>query len=162
MKRKKIEIDIQSFTYEELNTSDRQLIDKARKTNEHSYAPYSHFYVGAAVLLDNGEIICGSNQENAAFPSGMCAERTALFSAVANYPDVPVRAIAIAAFTDGNFTEKPVSPCGACRQVMLGIEERSGDAVRVLLYGTEGIYRVGSVRTLLPLQFGEESLGGRS
>ena len=81
MKRKKIEIDIQSFTYEELNTSDRQLIDKARKTNEHSYAPYSHFYVGAAVLLDNGEIICGSNQENAASPSGTCAERTALFYA---------------------------------------------------------------------------------
>lgn len=162
MKTQVLETRIDILEPQDLQAEEALLLEKARQACTTAYAPYSHFQVGAAVLLADGTIVTGSNQENAAFPSGMCAERTALFSAVANYPDVPVRAIAIAAFTDGNFTEKPVSPCGACRQVMLGIEERSGDAVRVLLYGTEGIYRVGSVRTLLPLQFGEESLGSRS
>ena len=154
MKRKKIEIDIQSFTYEELNTSDRQLIDKARKTNEHSYAPYSHFYVGAAVLLDNGEIICGSNQENAASPSGTCAERTALFYAGAKYPDQAVKAIAIAARNDTEETEMPVPPCGACRQVLLETEQRFHTPIRILLYGKKEILLLKSVNDLLPLSFG--------
>ena len=154
MKRKKIEIDIQSFTYEELNTSDRQLIDKARKTNEHSYAPYSHFYVGAAVLLDNGEIICGSNQENAASPSGTCAERTALFYAGAKYPDQAVKPIAIAARNDTEETEMPVPPCGACRQVLLETEQRFHTPIRILLYGKKEILLLKSVNDLLPLSFG--------
>ncbi len=154
MKRKKIEIDIQSFTYEELNTSDRQLIDKARKTNEHSYAPYSHFYVGAAVLLDNGEIICGSNQENAASPSGTCAERTALFYAGAKYPDQAVKTIAIAARNDTEETEMPVPPCGACRQVLLETEQRFHTPIRILLYGKKEILLLKSVNDLLPLSFG--------
>ncbi|HIZ05215.1 MAG TPA: cytidine deaminase [Candidatus Phocaeicola gallistercoris] len=154
MKRKKIEIDIQSFTYEELNASDRQLIDKARKTNEHSYAPYSHFYVGAAVLLDNGEIICGSNQENAASPSGTCAERTALFYAGAKYPDQAVKAIAIAARNDTEETEMPVPPCGACRQVLLETEQRFHTPIRILLYGKKEILLLKSVNDLLPLSFG--------
>lgn len=154
MKRKKIEIDIQSFTYEELNASDRQLIDKARKTNEHSYAPYSHFYVGAAVLLDNGEIVCGSNQENAASPSGTCAERTALFYAGAKYPDQAVKAIAIAARNDTEETEMPVPPCGACRQVLLETEQRFHTPIRILLYGKKEILLLKSVNDLLPLSFG--------
>lgn len=154
MKRKKIEIDIQSFTYEELNTSDRQLIDKARKTNEHSYAPYSHFYVGAAVLLDNGEIVCGSNQENAASPSGTCAERTALFYAGAKYPDQAVKTIAIAARNDTEETEMPVPPCGACRQVLLETEQRFHTPIRILLYGKKEILLLKSVNDLLPLSFG--------
>lgn len=154
MKRKKIEIDIQSFTYEELNASDRQLIDKARKTNEHSYAPYSHFYVGAAVLLDNGEIICGSNQENAASPSGTCAERTALFYAGAKYPDQAVKTIAIAARNDTEETEMPVPPCGACRQVLLETEQRFHTPIRILLYGKKEILLLKSVNDLLPLSFG--------
>lgn len=154
MKRKKIEIDIQSFTYEELNASDRQLIDKARKTNEHSYAPYSHFYVGAAVLLDNGEIVCGSNQENAASPSGTCAERTALFYAGAKYPDQAVKTIAIAARNDTEETEMPVPPCGACRQVLLETEQRFHTPIRILLYGKKEILLLKSVNDLLPLSFG--------
>ena len=154
MKRKKIEIDIQSFTYEELNASDRQLIDKARKTTEHSYAPYSHFYVGAAVLLDNGEIVCGSNQENAASPSGTCAERTALFYAGAKYPDQAVKAIAIAARNDTEETEMPVPPCGACRQVLLETEQRFHTPIRILLYGKKEILLLKSVNDLLPLSFG--------
>ena len=137
-----------------MNTSDRQLIDKARKTNEHSYAPYSHFYVGAAVLLDNGEIICGSNQENAASPSGTCAERTALFYAGAKYPDQAVKTIAIAARNDTEETEMPVPPCGACRQVLLETEQRFHTPIRILLYGKKEILLLKSVNDLLPLSFG--------
>ena len=153
MKRKKIEIDIQSFTYEELNTSDRQLIDKARKTNEHSYAPYSHFYVGAAVLLDNGEIICGSNQENAASPSGTCAERTTIFYAHSKYPDAKFEKLAIAAWQNGDFIKNPVTPCGACRQAILEYEKLGGTPIKIYLYGKDKVYVVNGVKDLLPLQF---------
>ena len=90
MKENKIEIPVKVYAYEELSEANRQLIDKAKEMTYHSYAPYSHFSVGAAALLANGEIVCGSNQENAAYPSGICAERTTLFYANSQYPDVPV------------------------------------------------------------------------
>ncbi len=154
MKENKIEIPLKVYDYEELSEADCQLIDKAKEMTYHSYAPYSHFSVGAAALLTNGEIVCGSNQENAAYPSGLCAERTTLFYANSQYPDVAVTTIAIAARNEsGNFVEQPVSPCGACRQVMLESQWRGGVPLRILLYGTEGIYELSKVEDLLPLCF---------
>ena len=141
-------------TYEEISEQDRQLIDAAKAATECSYAPYSQFHVGAAALLSDGTIVTGSNQENAAYPSGMCAERTTLFHAGASHPDTPVVALAIAAYTEGEFTKKPIAPCGACRQVMLEVENRYHQPIRTLLYGTEGIYLIeGGTRELLPLTF---------
>ena len=160
MKENKIEIPLKVYDYEELSEADCQLIDKAKEMTYHSYAPYSHFSVGAAALLANGEIVCGSNQENAAYPSGLCAERTTLFYANSQYPDVAVTTIAIAARNEsGNFVEQPVSPCGACRQVMLESQWRGGVPLRILLYGTEGIYELAKVEDLLPLCFTADDMG---
>lgn len=141
-------------TYEEISEQDRQLIDAAKAATECSYAPYSQFHVGAAALLSDGTIVTGSNQENAAYPSGMCAERTTLFHAGAAYPQKAVTALAIAARTKGEFTKTPIAPCGACRQVMLEVENRHQCPIRTLLYGTEGIYLIeGGAHELLPLTF---------
>lgn len=146
-------------SYDELNEQDRNLIDSAKRATEQSYAPYSHFYVGAAVLLSDGSTITGSNQENAAYPSGMCAERTALFYAASAYPNKAVSALAIAAYTKGEFTTAPLAPCGACRQVMLEMEQRHNRPIRILLYGTEGIIIIeGGVKEILPLTFSAEFL----
>ncbi len=143
-------------TFAELNPEQQSLVAAARKATYRSYAPYSHFSVGAAVLLDNGEIISGSNQENAAYPSGICAERTAAFYAHSTYPDAPFKAIAIAArATDGNPTEAPISPCGACRQSLLEYETLAGSAVPVILSGEAKIYIFPSVSSLLPYCFTE-------
>ena len=143
----------------ELNEVEQKLVEAAKDATFRSYAPYSHFYVGAAVLLDNGEIITGNNQENCAFPSGLCAERTTLFYANSRYPDVPVRILCIAARdTLGNFTKEPISPCGACRQVMLETEHRFGSPIQVMLYGTGGTYFVNSARELLPIGFDKNNL----
>ena len=159
MKENKIEIPVKVYAYEELSEANRQLIDKAKEMTYHSYAPYSHFSVGAAALLANGEIVCGSNQENAAYPSGICAERTTLFYANSQYPDVAVKTLAIAARNEsGEFIEQPVSPCGACRQVMLESQCRGGAPMRILLYGTQGTYELAKVEDLLPLCFTAEDM----
>ena len=140
--------------YEELSEQDRLLIDTAKQATKQSYAPYSQFHVGVATLLDDGTIVTGTNQENVAYPSGLCAERTALFYAGSAYPDKAVVALAISAYTKGKFTSTPIAPCGACRQVMLEMEQRHGQPIRILLYGTEGIYIIdGGVGELLPLTF---------
>ncbi|MDE5710406.1 MAG: cytidine deaminase, partial [Bacteroides sp.] len=136
------------------NAADREMIDNAREATRRSYAPYSHFAVGAAAGLANGLIVTGTNQENAAYPSGLCAERTTLFYANSQYPDEPVETLAIAARNErGDFLDNPIPPCGACRQVMLETEKRFDQAMRVLLYGKQGIYEVKSVGDLLPLSF---------
>ena len=141
-------------TYDELSATDRQLIDAAKSATQRSYAPYSHFHVGAAALLADGTVVTGTNQENAAYPSGICAERTTLFYAGSTHPNTAVVALAIAAYTDGAFTATPIAPCGACRQVMLETEQRHHHPIRTLLYGTEGIYIIdGGVGELLPLTF---------
>lgn len=141
-------------TYEELTEQDRALIDAAKSATRYSYAPYSQFKVGAAALLGDGTVITGTNQENAAYPSGLCAERTILFYAGASHPDQPVTALAIAAYSNGKFTNIPVPPCGACRQVMLETEQRYGTPIRILLFGTEAIYIIPEgVTQLLPLLF---------
>lgn len=138
----------------ELTDTDRQLVIAAQEATLRSYAPYSHFHVGAAVLLENGTIVTGTNQENVAYPSGLCAERTALFYANSQYPDIAVKALAIAAKTAaGDLCQIPISPCGACRQVMLETEKRFGQTIRILLAGTENFYIADSAKSLLPLAF---------
>lgn len=154
----KIEIRICSLHYDELNEEDRRLIEQAKKATQRSYAPYSRFSVGAAALLANGEIVTGSNQENAASPSGLCAERTTLFYANSRYPDQAVKTLAIAARNASGFTGKPISPCGACRQVLLETERRHGSPIRILLYGTTEIYQTNGIDNLLPLSFSGEFL----
>lgn len=143
----------------ELTVTERKLIDAAKLSTYRSYAPYSRFCVGAAIELVGGEVLTGNNQENCAFPSGLCAERTALFYTNAQYPDTPVAAIAIAARdTSGNFTSMPISPCGSCRQALLETEHRFARPIRVMLYGTDGIYCIDSVRDLLPVSFDSDCL----
>ena len=118
-----------------------------------AYAPYSNFKVGAAVRFEDGEIIKGSNQENAAYPSGLCAERTALFYASASRPDVPMNALAIAAAQEGKLIPNPVAPCGACRQVMAQYQIKSGCPMKIFLIGAEKIYEFDKVEALLPFIF---------
>ena len=143
---------------EELSEDDKPLVERAIEATASSYSPYSHFAVGAALRLSDGTIVIGSNQENAAFPSGLCAERTAIFAAGATHPDKAVTALAIAARNEAGLTAEPVSPCGACRQVILEVEQRYNCAVRILLYGTNGVYIINSIRDLLPLCFVDESM----
>ena len=141
------------YGMDELSQSDRELVSAAMEATKGSYAPYSKFRVGAAARLANGLVFTGANQENAAYPSGLCAERTTLFAANAQYPDQPVLALAIAARKGNRFMPTPISPCGACRQVISGVEDRFGHPVRILLYGTEGIYECNGIDALLPLRF---------
>ena len=143
---------------DELSVADRELIEQAMKATDNAYAEYSHFYVGAALRLANGRIVIGANQENAAFPSGLCAERTAVFSAQANFPDQSIEALALVARNDNGLIDNPVTPCGACRQVLLGVEERYGLPMRILMYGKSGVYSVGSAKDLLPLSFVDSSM----
>ena len=141
---------------EELSAEERHLIELAIEATNRSYSPYSHFRVGAAVRLENGVELSGSNQENAAYPSGICAERTTLFYAGAQYPDVGVKMLAIAARgTDGELTEEPTGPCGACRQVILESETRAGAPMKILLYGKKCVYVMEGIEALLPLCFSE-------
>ncbi len=159
MKTLQLHIHVKVFAYEELAEADRQLIDAARQATYRSYVPYSHFSVGAAVRLADGTVVSGSNQENAASPSSLCAERTTLFYANSRYPDQPVDTLAIAARNErGEFLQKPISPCGACRQVMLETETRFSHPMRILLYGTEGIYELQGVNSLLPFSFTGEAM----
>lgn len=143
----------------ELCDADRQLVRQAREATATSFAPYSNFHVGAALRLANGMTLQGSNQENASFTTGTCAERCTVFYANARYPQDAVEAIAIAARrSDGSFTPVPVSPCGACRQVLAETEARFGRPMRVLLCGSDDIYIIESAADLLPLSFGADAL----
>jgi len=148
------------YLLEECSEAEKKLIGAAKSATKNAYAPYSGFSVGAAVLLENGAIISGNNQENAAYPSGLCAERTTVFFTNASYPGLQIEAIAIAAWHNGKFTDEVITPCGACRQVLLETENRFKAPIRVLMYSEEGIYVVESVKDLLPLSFGDEMLKG--
>lgn len=145
--------------FEELSQAEKELVLTAKEATNRSYAPYSKFRVGAALLLANGEIVTGNNQENAAYPSGLCAERVTLMYANSQYPDVPVVTMALAAQNDHGFTTHEVSPCGACRQVILESELRYSQPIRILMYATNHIYIVDSIKALLPLCFDKEQLG---
>jgi len=150
-----IDIKITKCRADELSALDSELVESAKKATKNSYAIYSHFNVGAAVRLTDNEIIQGCNQENVAFPSGICAERSAIFAAQARHPDKPIVALAIAAFTGNKFTDDPVTPCGSCRQVMLQIEKRYNKPIKIILYGQKFCYIVSKVSDLLPLSFNE-------
>ena len=158
MKTIVLKTNVRLCHYDELGDTDRMVINEAIKATEGSYAKYSNFNVGAAVLLNDGTVVRGANQENAAFPSGLCAERVALFAAQANHPEMSVKILAIAAKNEHGLTPKPVSPCGAYRQVMIEVEQRYNVPMRILLYGTEGIYVVDSAESLLPLSFADEDM----
>lgn len=158
MKKINISIDIELKRKEELSAEEQILVDKAIEATTRSYSVYSHFAVGAALMLENGDIVLGANQENAAFPSGLCAERTAIFAAQVNNPDQPLKTIAIAARNENGLLKKPITPCGGCRQVMLEIEDRYKKPVKILLYGTEGIYVINSVKDIMPLSFVSDDL----
>ena len=160
MKELILQTKVTTCTLEEMGPSMRELVEKAKAMTQNAYCPYSHFHVGAAARLADGQIVAGSNQENAAYPSGLCAERTTLFAANANNPNTPVEALAIACYTQGHFTKDAASPCGACRQVMLETEHRFGKPMQVILYGEDMCYVFDSAADLLPMNFVAENLKG--
>jgi len=153
-----------SFTYleyenpEELCSEDQELITAARDAAKFAYAPYSKFMVGAAIRLESGRIVHGSNVENAAFPSGICAERTVIAGAVSNYPEDKPVALAISAMSEEGVIAESVSPCGNCRQVIAEEELRSGKQIRIILACRNKIQVLKSISPLLPLQFSRKSL----
>ena len=154
MKTITIETVVKVYAYHELTADEQKLAEAAREATRRSYAPYSRFHVGSAVLLANGTVITGTNQENVAYPSGLCAERTTLFYANSQYPDVAVKMLAIAACdANGKMQSTPISPCGACRQVMVETEKRFKHPIRILLCGTEEVYVAENTSCLLPLSF---------
>lgn len=152
--KKKIIIEYQELTsVAELDAGDRELFEEAVRITSSSHSPYSGFHVGAALRLENGEILSAANQENEAFPSGLCAERSLLFYTFSKYPDTPVSTIAIAAKRGDRLTDEPTRPCGACIQVMLDAEKRAGRPVKVILGSAGKIEVIGSVRDLIPFSF---------
>lgn len=153
---KNIQINYQQFdSWRELSADVQELVKRAEVARENAYAPYSKFNVGAAALLSNGEVITGSNQENIAYPSGLCAERVALFAAGSNYPDEHVKTLCIVAKGDLVPKETILSPCGACRQVMVETESRQNEKYKVILVSQNGVAIVfNSAHELLPLAFG--------
>lgn len=154
MKELVLQTKVKVCVYEELSPADKEVVDAARAATANSYAAYSGFSVGAAALLSGGVIVKGSNQENAAYPSGLCAERTTLFWANSQYPANAVLTLAIAARTKDGELEKPIPPCGACRQVILETEKRFGNTIKIILFGTKEIYIVeDGIKALLPLSF---------
>lgn len=158
---KKTQIITTVFEYNsvnELSQQDQLLVKNAKEAALRSYAPYSKFNVGAALSLENGEIVQGNNQENSAYPSGLCAERVAMFYANSRFPDVAVKAIAITARSNGSFLENPIPPCGSCRQVLLETEGRYKQPIKVILCGEKKIKVVESIKELLPLSFEKEML----
>lgn len=143
----------------DLTKKDAELLLEAQKILKNAYAPYSNFNVGAAVLLENGKIVTGNNQENAAYPSGLCAERVAIFYAGAQYPNVDVKTIAITVKSKKVVIKEPLSPCGGCRQVIAEYENKSGKAIRIIMSGEKGqIYVAKSIESLLPLMFSKKYL----
>jgi cytidine deaminase len=159
MKTTEIRIVVHEFeNIDELPEEDRNLLFEARRITRMAYAPYSGFFVGAAVLLEKGLIVTGNNQENSAYPSGLCAERVALFYANANYPESEVKAIAISAAKNGVLVNEPVKPCGSCRQALAETEVRFKTPIRIILDGQDSILVLNGVESLLPLSFSKKDL----
>lgn len=159
-KKFQISFDVEVFEAGELGSEELALIEKARETCKNAYAPYSNFWVGAAILLENGEIITGTNQENAAYPSGLCAERTAIYWVGANYPNQKIKAIAVTAKKADTDNYLPVTPCGSCRQAVSEYENKQDEPIKIILEGKENrVYVIDSIGELLPLKFSEGSLG---
>ncbi|ANQ50629.1 cytidine deaminase [Flammeovirga sp. MY04] len=158
---KKININIEIVSYDQLNDlskEDQELLAAAEKATFNAYAPYSNFNVGAALRLETGEVIVGNNQENAAYPSGMCAERTAMYYAGATHPNAVIKTIAIAARKGEDTEFIPISPCGSCRQAMLEYEVKQNENIRVIMKGDDQIFEIHSVSDLLPFKFTQKDL----
>lgn len=147
------------LSVDELDAQDRHLLEEAWNACKSAYAPYSQFFVGAALRLENGTVVTGSNQENAAYPSGLCAERVAVFSASSQYPGVAIKSIAVVATTKVFSMSQPVTPCGSCRQVLAEYENLSGKPIRTLLQGNNGhVWVIEGIHNFLPLMFEGEQL----
>lgn len=143
----------------ELSDEDAWLLKEAREVTQHAYAPYSHFRVGAVAKMANGEIVAGSNQENASFPVGLCAERVLLASASSLYPKLPIESIAISYQSDSVDSDHPITPCGICRQSLQEFEMRVGHPIRLILGGMEGkVFVISRASELLPLAFTSDEL----
>ena len=153
MTDRKLILSYKEYTFDELSGEDRQLVEAAVGAMRNAYSPYSNFKVGAAVRLSDGSIVIGSNQENAAYPSGLCAERTAMFAASAQHPELDIRSLAVAGGLDGQLEEVPASPCGACRQVMAQYQRKAGAPISVLVVGAECVWKFDRVDDLLPVIF---------
>lgn len=152
------EFDVYQST-KELDKKDAELLLEAQKMVKTAYAPYSEFHVGAAVLLENGKIITGNNQENAAYPSGLCAERVAIYYAGAQYPNVGIKAIAITVKSKNFVVKEPLSPCGACRQAIAEYENKFEKPIKIIMSGEKGaVYIAKSIESLLPLMFSKKYL----
>ena len=152
--------EVEEFDSPEFLPADEQkLLNEAILAKNNAYAPYSQFKVGAALLMENGLILHGNNQENMAYPSGLCAERVAFFAAGANYPGMPIHKVAITAASEKFPSDHPIAPCGACRQAMLEYEMNQNSPITLIMRGTTGkVYRISGIRQLLPIYFHEEGL----
>ena len=154
MQEKKIELSFILAHLNELSAQEQQLVANAKEAFKTAYAPYSGFLVGASVLLENGEVINGSNQENVAYPSGLCAERVALFYAGAKFPDVKINTVAISVLSKNFEVKDVISPCGACRQVMAEYEDKQHSPIKVILHSpTDEVLIANRVEDLLPFMF---------
>ena len=154
MQEKKIQLSFITAHISELSENEQQLVENAESALKTAYAPYSGFLVGSSVLLENGEIINGSNQENVAYPSGLCAERVALFYAGARYPDIKVKTIAVSVLSKNFEVNDVISPCGACRQVMAEYEDKQEQSIKVILHSpTDEVLIANTVEDLLPFMF---------
>ena len=161
MRQKKFEFSFEVYAgIDELNAEDRQLLTEARNATDKAYAPYSNFHVGAAAKLENGKIVTGTNQENASYPVGICAERVLLSAISSLYQGIPVETMAVSYQSKKMKSDHPISPCGMCRQALQEFEGRTGRPIRLILAGMEGeIYIINSASQLLPLAFSSEELG---
>ncbi len=159
---KKIYIETQLTVYDnlaELSANDQSLMKQAMEIRKKAYAPYSNFRVGAAVLLENGKVLLGSNQENAAYPSGLCAERVAIYNAGANYPTIKILKIAISATSDTNPNTTPIPPCGSCRQSIAEFETNQQIPIEIFFMGESGsVHKSDSLKNLLPFMFDKNFL----
>lgn len=155
MKRIKSTFEFFSFeSFEDLSLEDQELMNLAIEARGNAYAPYSNFKVGAAVLLGNNEVVIGNNQENASYPSGLCAERVAVFQAGAKYPKVTINKIAITATSEKYKVDRPAAPCGNCRQSILEYEQKQKSPIEILMMGETGkILKCSSITDLLPFAF---------
>ncbi len=154
---KEINIDTHAFVYEDINELidvDKKLMQAAIKVVKNAYAPYSGFCVGAALLMEDGSIITGNNQENAVYPSGMCAERVAIWKAGSSFPGKKVKKIAITAISSHKKVDRPVGPCGACRQTLLEYEINQSEDIEIMFTGEVGkVVKANSIASLLPFSF---------
>jgi cytidine deaminase len=160
MKPSRFEFEYEVYNdISELEEKDAWLLNEARQITEQAYAPYSNFHVGAVAMLENGEIVAGTNQENASYPVGICAERVLLGSAATIHPGIAIKTLAVSYKSKETESDHPISPCGMCRQVLLEYETRSKKPIRLILGGQEGkVYIIRSAGYLLPFAFTSEEL----